>query len=174
MIRVEAPEAVDERLRTVLGRVDADTRALPGTPAGEAWGGFLRAHASLLRVLDSELEREAGLSLSDFDVLIQLAMSEASRLRMSELARRALISRSGMTRRVGQLEVRGLVARQPDVHDRRSVTVSLTGEGAAVLRAAFPVHFRGIEAHFLSRLEDDELEQLGRTMEKVQVACDFG
>ena len=49
---------------------------------------------------------------------------------MSELARRALISRSGMTRRAGQLEERGLVARQPDPADRRSVVLTLTDEGA--------------------------------------------
>jgi DNA-binding MarR family transcriptional regulator len=171
---MEANERVDERLRTVLRPTVADTTALPGSLAGDAWGGFLRAHASLVRVLDSELEREAGLALSDFDVLIQLAMAEGSRLRMSDLARRTLISRSGMTRRVGQLEERGLVARQPDSLDRRSVTVSLTEAGAGQLRSAFPVHVRGIQTHFLSRLEDAELDQLRQTMEKIAVDCDFG
>jgi DNA-binding MarR family transcriptional regulator len=127
-----------------------------------------------MRVLDSELERDAGLSLSDFDVLIQLAMAEDARMRMSALARRVLISRSGMTRRVGQLEERGLVLREADRRDRRSVTVTLTDAGSAQLRAAFPVHVRGIHAHFLSRLDDAELEQLRSIMEKVEVDCDFG
>jgi DNA-binding MarR family transcriptional regulator len=171
---METQASVAERLRTILGAVSAERSPMPGTPAGEAWGGFLRAHASLLRVLDTELEREAGLSLSDFDVLVQLAMVHETRMRMSDLARRALISRSGMTRRVGQLEERGLVSRQPDARDRRSVTVALSPEGTQVLRAAFPVHVRGITSHFLSRLDDDELAQLRRVMDKVVVDCDFG
>jgi DNA-binding MarR family transcriptional regulator len=172
---VEEEAQIAVRLHGVLGDgVDAEPGALPGTPGGDAWGGFLRAHASLLRVLDSELERDAGLSLSDFDVLVQLAMASQARMRMSELARRALISRSGMTRRVGQLEERGLVSRRPDVRDRRSVTVSLSDAGADLLRAAFPVHVRGIRTHFLSRLEDEELVQLRRVMDKVVVDCDFG
>jgi DNA-binding MarR family transcriptional regulator len=79
-----------------------------------------------------------------------------------------------MTRRVGQLEERGLVSRQPDARDRRSVTVALSPEGTEVLRAAFPVHVRGITSHFLSRLDDDELAQLRRVMDKVVVDCDFG
>jgi DNA-binding MarR family transcriptional regulator len=147
---------------------------MPGTPTGEAWGGFLRAHASLMRVLDTELSKEAGVSLSDFDVLVQLAMADGARLRMSELARRTLISRSGMTRRVGQLEERGLVSRKADLEDRRSVAVTLTEAGVAQLRTAFPVHVRGIDTHFLSRLDDAELAQVRSAMDKVVIDCDFG
>jgi DNA-binding MarR family transcriptional regulator len=151
-----------------------DDRGRPGTPTGEAWVAFLRAHASLMRVLDSELVQEANLSLSDFDVLIQLGQAEGARLRMSELARRALISRSGMTRRAGQLEERGLVARQADPTDRRSVVLALTDEGLRVLHEALPVHFRGVHEHFLDRLTDTELVGLGEVLQKVVINCDFG
>lgn len=127
-----------------------------------------------MRVLDTELTQGAGLSLSDFDVLIQLGLSDGARLRMSELARKTLISRSGMTRRAGQLEERGLVARQPHAADRRSVVISLTDAGADVLRRALPVHFDGVNAHFLDRLSDDDLVQLRSALEKVVIDCDFG
>ena len=150
-----------------------DDRGRPGTPTGEAWGAFLRAHASLMRVLDSELVQEADLSLSDFDVLIQLGQAKDPPPH-ERACRRALISRSGMTRRAGQLEERGLVARHPDPTDRRSVVLALTHEGLRVLREALPVHFRGIHAHFLDRLTDAELVGLGEVLQKVVINCDFG
>ncbi len=170
----QATTETERSVKAAFEGLEGGDRGGPGTPASEAWGAFLRAHASLMRVLDSELVRGAELSLSDFDVLIQLRLADGARLRMSELARRALISRSGMTRRAGQLEERGLVARQPDASDRRSVVLTLTDDGAQVLRRALPVHFSGVHAHFLDRLTDDELSQLRDVLEKVVIDCDFG
>ena len=165
---------IQRSIEAAMDRLEGGDRGRPGSPAGEAWGTFLRSHASLMRTLDGELVRGADLSLSDFDVLIQLGLSEGARLRMSELARKALISRSGMTRRAGQLEERGLVARQPDPADRRSVVLTLTEEGGRVLRAALPVHFSGVHAHFLDRLTDEELSTLSNVLQKVVIDCDFG
>jgi len=59
----------------------------------QAWNALLRAHATLLRQLETDLESKTGLALADFDVLAQLAIAGGS-LRMTELADRALISRS--------------------------------------------------------------------------------
>jgi len=70
---------------------------MPGRRGLEAWVSLLRAHATLMRRLDTDLERETGLALADFDVLAQLANANGE-LRITELAARALISRSGMTR----------------------------------------------------------------------------
>src|SRR6202165_5655010 len=83
---------------------------LPGGRGLEAWQALLRAHATLLRQLEKDLEKETGLALADFDVLAQLALAGAE-MRMTELADRALISRSGMTRRVARLVDVGLVRR---------------------------------------------------------------
>src|SRR2546423_11564354 len=83
---------------------------VPGRRGLEAWRSMLRAHASLMRRLDTDLERETGLALADFDVLAQLAEANGE-LRMTELADRALISRSGMSRRVARLADQGLVRR---------------------------------------------------------------
>src|SRR5438093_4558193 len=80
---------------------------LPGGGGMGAWDSFLRAHATLMRRLDTDLERETGLPLADFDVLAQLAAGHGE-LRMTELADRALISRSGMSRRVARLVDEGL------------------------------------------------------------------
>src|SRR5438094_51954 len=75
---------------------------LPGRRGLEAWRSLLRAHATLMRQLEADLEKKTGLALADFDVLAQLALA-GGELRMTDLAARALISRSGMTRRVARL-----------------------------------------------------------------------
>src|SRR5256714_11385447 len=80
----------------VFDRLVADQ--LPGRRGLRAWSSLLRAHATLIRRLDTDLERETGLALADFDVLAQLAGVQGE-LRMTELADRGLISRSGMSRR---------------------------------------------------------------------------
>src|SRR2546423_15707035 len=119
------------------------TKQLPGGRGLEAWRSLLRAHATLLRRLETDLEKETGLALADFDVLAQLALA-GGELRMTELADRALISRSGMTRRVGRLVEVGLVRRANADADARGVVVALTDVGVSRLTETAPVHARGI------------------------------
>src|SRR5207247_10764275 len=116
---------------------------------------------------------QAGLSLVDFDVLAELALAGGA-LRMTELADRALISRSGMTRRVARLVDVGLVRRANADGDARGVVVALTDAGVARLAEAAPVHARGIFELFVARLNDQELEVLARALEKVTLACSCG
>src|SRR5205809_12528 len=77
-------------------------RELPNASGLGAWDSFLRAHATLMRRLEVDLAQATGLALADFDVLAQLARA-GGELRMTDLAARALVSRSGMTRRVARL-----------------------------------------------------------------------
>ena len=95
---------------------------LPGGRGIGAWRSLLQAHATLMRQLETDLEQQTGLALPDFDVLAQLAIADGE-LRMTELANRALISRSGMTRRVARLVDEGLVRRADATADGRGVLV---------------------------------------------------
>ena len=146
---------------------------LPGGRGLEAWTSLLRAHATLLRRLDSDLEKATGLGLADFDVLAQLALA-GGELRMTELAGRALISRSGMTRRVARLVDEGLVRRATTDGDGRGVAVTLTVAGVSRLTETAPVHARGIFNLFVARLDDRELAVLENALKKVTVDCTFG
>src|SRR5437867_3507519 len=146
---------------------------VPGRRGLGAWRSLLRAHATLMRRLDMDLERETGLALADFDVLAQLAEAHGE-LRMTELAGRALISRSGMTRRVGRLADEGLVRRDKAGTDGRGVVVALTDAGMARLAETAPVHVRGISKLFVAQLDDQELALLERALNKVIVDCSFG
>jgi DNA-binding MarR family transcriptional regulator len=146
---------------------------VPGRRGLDAWRSLLRAHATLMRRLDTDLERETGLVLADFDVLAQLAAAHGE-LRMTELADRALISRSGMTRRVARLVEEGLVRRADAEADGRGVVVALTEAGIARLAETVPVHARGISKLFVAQLDDEELTILERALCKVIIDCSFG
>ncbi len=148
-------------------------KELPGRRGLEAWRSLLRAHATLMRQLDTDLEKKTGLALADFDVLAQLALA-GGELRMTDLAARALISRSGMTRRVARLVDEGLVRRADTDADGRGVVVVLTDAGVARLTEAAPVHLRGVSDLFVARLNQRELAVLKSVMDKVTVDCTFG
>ena len=148
-------------------------KELPGRRGLEAWGSLLRAHATLMRQLDTDLEKKTGMALADFDVLAQLALA-GGELRMTDLAARALISRSGMTRRVARLVDEGLVRRADTDADGRGVVVVLTDAGVSRLTEAAPVHLRGVSDLFVARLNQRELAVLKSVMDKVTVDCTFG
>ena len=148
-------------------------RELPSGSTLEAWDSFLRAHATLMRRLEVDLAQATGLALADFDVLAQLARA-GGELRMTDLATRALVSRSGMTRRIARLVEEGLVQRANADSDGRGVVVALTDTGLARLAETAPVHLHGISELFLTRLDDRELAVLENALEKVTVDCTFG
>jgi DNA-binding MarR family transcriptional regulator len=149
------------------------TNELPGGRGLGAWRSLLLAQATLMRQLETQLAQETGLALADFDVLAQLA-NAGGELRMTELANRALISRSGMTRRVARLVSEGLVRRTGVDGDGRGVVVGLTDAGVARLIETAPVHARGIAEYFVSPLDDRELALLENALDKVKVDCTFG
>ena len=155
----------------LLDRLVAE--ALPDGSGLEAWASLLQAHATLMRRLEADLAEATGLALADFDVLAQLA-NAGGKLRMTELADRALISRSGMTRRVARLVDEGLVRRAKAASDARGVVVALTDAGVARLTETAPVHLRGVAELFIAQLDDQELAVLKSALDKVAVDCTFG
>jgi DNA-binding MarR family transcriptional regulator len=147
--------------------------SLPGQRGEQAWRALLQAQATLMRQLDTDLRQDTGLSLADFDVLAQLALA-GGELRMTELAARTLLSRSGLTRRVAKLVADGLVRRANATKDGRGVVVALTEAGVARLTETVPIHLRGVSKQFVERLDDQELAVLETALRKVIVDCTFG
>jgi DNA-binding MarR family transcriptional regulator len=144
---------------------------MPGPRADDprlrAWIAFLRAYAAVTRRLEAELHAERDLGLAEYDALVQLALADRRRLRMSELAERVLLSRSGVSRLVDRLEATGLVARAACAEDARVSWATLTDAGFARLGAASPVHLRGVETHFLAQIPEDDRDALVRALEAV-------
>jgi DNA-binding MarR family transcriptional regulator len=139
----------------------------PTDPRLDTWRAFLRAHARVMRQLERDLESEQDLSLTDYDVLVQLSSAPDRRLRMSDLADALVLSRSGATRMVDRLAADGLVERITCETDRRGAWASLTDAGRTRLRRATPTHLRGVAEHFLDRLPPDDLTALGRMLGRV-------
>lgn len=124
-----------------------------------AWRGFLRAHKVVIAKLDAELQESHRLPLVWYDALVQLHVSGRP-LRMKELADRLLLSRSATTRFVDRLEGANLVTRSLSSEDRRGMTVELSEEGYQRLRGASPSHLLGVRRHFVSHLDEIQIDAL--------------
>lgn len=132
----------------------------------EAWQAFLRASIRLMERLDAELEGH-GMSLADYEILVHLSSEQAGELRMTELASRTLVSRSGLTRRLDRLVDSGLVERRSCPTDRRGVFAVLTDAGRARLEEAAPTHVEGVRRHFISQLHGQDLHALAESLNAV-------
>ena len=161
------------RLDQVGSYIATASSVLPGLRGLDAWRSLLRTHATLMRQLEMDLDKETGLTLADFDVLCQLAAA-GGELRMTDLAARAFMSRSGMTRRVARLVDRSLVRRTSADADARGVVVPLIDARVARLTQTAPVHARGISELFVTHLPDQELAALESMLHKVTLDCSFG
>jgi DNA-binding MarR family transcriptional regulator len=126
----------------------------------EAWEGMLLIRTMLLEQLDRELQLEQQLPLTNHDVLLKLSEAPGGQQRMSELADRVLLTKSGLTRVVDVLEKNGFVERVRSEEDGRGRHARLTPAGRTRLQAAHPVHVRGVRALFLDKLSDDQLHYL--------------
>jgi DNA-binding MarR family transcriptional regulator len=128
---------------------------------------MLRTHRDVVARLDAELERDHGLPLTSYEVLIYLAGAPEGRLRMGELAKVLLLSRSGLTRLIDRLEREGMVVRERSEDDARGFFAVITDRGRRKLKAARPAHLDGVRRHFLDRLTAGDLDALAQAWERV-------
>lgn len=136
----------------------------------EAWERFLSAHGRVLARIDADLIASCDMSLAEFEVLHHLAEASDGRMRMNELADRARLSPSGLTRRFDTLVRRGWVERERCDADRRGVNAVLTDVGAEALRSARPVHDRGVTEYFFDHLGPSDVECMAKVMESIAEA----
>lgn len=135
-----------------------------------AWEAFLLAHAATTRAIEREAGARLGLPLGEHHLLVQLARAPEVGLRPTDLAKRSLLTKSGLTRAIERLVDAGLVQRSGCPTDARSYFVGLTPKGRrAVVRAA-PSHVRSIAAHFADLLSPTEREMLTSVMERIAAA----
>ncbi|MCW3016329.1 MAG: transcriptional regulator, MarR family [Solirubrobacterales bacterium] len=132
-----------------------------------AWRGLLRAHASLCKALDAELEAAHGLPLTTYEVLMYMHDAPSRKMRMCDLAESILLSRSGLTRLIDRLQRDGLVARQSCDSDARGAYAVLTEAGVRTLDEARATHLAGVRRLFLEKLTAEEQELLGDAWERV-------
>jgi DNA-binding MarR family transcriptional regulator len=138
----------------------------------QAWRGFLLSHAAITRELDADLVARHGLTSRDYEVLLFLAAEPDRRLAMSELAKRTMLTRSGVTRLVDGLAASGLVGRVSCPSDARVSYCELTDAGYQRLREAGRTHIDGIRDAFLSHFSENEVAQLAELLGRLPGAGD--
>ncbi|AIE86137.1 MarR family winged helix-turn-helix transcriptional regulator [Fimbriimonas ginsengisoli] len=137
----------------------------------EAWIAFFVAHGALSKKIDRDMVEAGVVPMDTYDILLTLEMAPEKRLRMSELADRALLSRSGITRLVDRLERDGLLGRQSCPSDRRACHAVITEKGLAERERAWPVYRKSIAQHFASHLTEDEALKVTEVFSRMHVGC---
>src|SRR5262245_454007 len=136
-------------------------------PKLESWVSFLRSHAAITRELSAQLQREHGLTLNDYEVLLHLKNADGWRMRRVDLAESVLLTASGITRLLEGLERAGLVCKETCSSDARVVYAKLTDDGAETLRVAGVTHLRGVDELFLGRYSGSELATLAELLSRL-------
>lgn len=121
----------------------------------------MEVHARVLHQIGDELTARHGLSVTEFDILVNLLPGAA---RQQELAERIILSQSGCSRLVDRLAASGLVEKRPAAADRRGVEIRLTAEGRRLTVVAARTNAEVVEREFADLLDDEELDQLGRVL----------
>ena len=116
--------------------------------------------------LDDDLRRAFDLSLVEYEILVRLSERDGQ-MRMAQLADALAHSRSRVTHTIGRMEHAGLVRRTTSPEDGRGIVACLTDEGFDLLERAAPVHVRGVRAHLVDLVSDEDLAAVGRAMDAV-------
>ncbi|MEZ0094898.1 MarR family winged helix-turn-helix transcriptional regulator [Streptacidiphilus sp. EB129] len=133
-----------------------------------AYFALMEVGSLLQHAVDQQLREEGGLSYIQFQILAVIGESTEGRQRMTDVADRLVHSRSGLTYQVAQLAEAGLVAKAPSPDDERSVIVSLTEQGRALLGRVMSGHIQVVQRLLLAPLSSEDVAQLGDVLGRVR------
>ena len=144
------------------------TSVLPLTADEELlWRSLTRVAIALPRALDDDLARHAGMSMTEYGVLMNLSEAPGGQLRMSELAAATSLSASRITRLVGDLQKLGLVARDRCAGDARGYVTTLTGAGLSRLKAAYPGHLASVRNRVMDHIDPAAVAALAQALHRI-------
>ena len=137
-----------------------------------AWRTFITAHATLIDFINRQMLEADVIPLHWYDVLIEVYEAPERRLRLSELARKVVLSKSGLTRLVDKLVEAGLLERQSSPEDGRGAYAVLTDTGLEAMRKAWPVYAQGIQDYFARHLDAGEAEIITQALGRMLAAIE--
>ncbi|GIH16934.1 MarR family winged helix-turn-helix transcriptional regulator [Rugosimonospora africana] len=143
-----------------------DTRWLDAEEQ-RAWRAYLDATRLMIRAFDQQLQTDAEVSFTDYELLVKLSEAPGRRLRMRDLADATMSTRSGVTRAVTRLEQLGWVRRVECEDDRRGTHAELTPAGLAKLAAAAPGHVTAVREHLFDQLTPAQVDHLAEAFGQV-------
>lgn len=135
-----------------------------------AWRLFLRAHATLLRGMEHDLEQARAVPFSFYGVLFTLASGPPEGMRLTELAERVFLTKSGLTRLLDRMAEHGLIERRSCAEDKRGQYAMLTPAGKRAFRRSAPAHLASIARRFADQLSPRELVAVAEALERVAEA----
>ena len=140
------------------------------------WQAYLHMNQHLYAELEDQLVRDAGLSASNYKVLVPLSETSGGVLRARELGTEIGWDRSRLSHHLSRMEKRGLIIREECTEDARGLMVRLTDAGRTAIQGAAPGHAESVQRHFFDLLSDEELETLagvfGRVLENLPEGAD--
>ncbi|MFF9816502.1 MarR family winged helix-turn-helix transcriptional regulator [Streptomyces sp. NPDC014006] len=137
------------------------------TEEQRVWRAYLHATTLLEDHLDRQLQRDAGMPHIYYGLLVGLAEAPRRRLRMTELAMQAKITRSRLSHAIARLEKNGWVRREECPSDKRGQFAVLTDDGLKVLERTAPGHVAAVRQALFDRLSPAQQKALGEIMEIV-------
>lgn len=132
-----------------------------------AWRNILETQARIIRLHDEALAKAGLIPVEQYDVLLPLAEAPGHRLRLSELAERVILSRSGITRLVDRLEAKGLLKRESCPEDRRGSYAVITKAGLAAMKQAWGVMGKILDEQFAAHVRDEEAAAIHSALVRV-------
>ncbi|MFH9754919.1 MarR family winged helix-turn-helix transcriptional regulator [Streptomyces griseus] len=129
-----------------------------------AWRAYRHATTLLEDHLDRQLQRDAGMPHIYYGLLVQLSQAPRRRMRMTELARDAKITRSRLSHAIARLEKNGWVRREECPSDKRGQNAVLTDDGYKMLRRSAPGHVEAVRQAMFDRLTPEQVSSLGEIM----------
>ncbi|GAA1899908.1 MarR family transcriptional regulator [Streptomyces sodiiphilus] len=129
-----------------------------------------RTHLDVSKLLTLRLERDLqpfGLTMNDYEILVNLSESEDHRMRMSDLAAATLQSKSRLSHQITRMERAELVRRENCASDKRGLFAVLTEHGWATMRKVAPHHVASVRRHFIDLLPPEDLAALRASLEPV-------
>lgn len=124
------------------------------------WRAYLAVTKRLWEALDNDLTEACDLTLNEYEILVRVSESENGSVRMAHLAEQVFQSKSGLSHTIHRMERRGLVIRERNSDDGRGRDCILTDAGREQLVAAAPEHVDSVRERMISRLNQNEREQL--------------
>jgi DNA-binding MarR family transcriptional regulator len=132
-----------------------------------AYSALIAGSTLLQRAVDTNLREQADLTQVQFEILMNLANAGDAGIRMAQLADALIVSRSGLSYQVAQLESRGWITRERSADDERGVVARITPAGERMRQRVFAGHIDIVRSAFLDAVEPGELATLTAVLERI-------
>jgi DNA-binding MarR family transcriptional regulator len=136
------------------------------------WRALMRLVVTLPRALGDDLVRSRGMSANDYTTLMHLSEAPNRELRITDLAAATALSVSRMSRLLDDLQARQLIVKRPSEIDGRGNLASLTRQGLALLKSAYPEHLASVRRLVMDHIDEADKARIARALEAVAVNVD--